>query len=274
MRETQGVHASRDLEIGPGDSLYGATYDSVPINWDGELDTYLGWAREAAHDDAPRVLELACGTGRLAIPMAEAGCEVWGVDLSPTFLKIARSKRDGVNPRWVEGDMRTVELGVEVDFALIAAQSFGFMLTADDQLAALTTMRRHLRPHGRLAIHVELMDYGYLQGLPSELPAPDEVERSATLTAVDGVEWRVGTATSLDRLAEALTIRLEWARMDGEEVAERRNEAPMGFKVLGVVEMEHALRRAGCRIVERREWQGTTSTPNGRQLVWLAERED
>ncbi len=268
------MDAPASVELESTASLYAATYDSVPIHWDGELDTYLGWARDAAHSAAPRILELACGTGRLAIPMADAGCEVWGVDLSPAFLAIAERKRPGTNPRWIEGDMRTVRLDVEVDFSVIPAQSFGFMLTAEDQVAALRTLRWHLRRGGRLAVHAELMEPAFLAQLPTEAAPVGEVPLERSLTDRDGTVWQTGASVSFDRLAEVVTFRLEYARMDGDRVLERRHEAPMGFKALGVVEVEHALRRAGCTIVDRIEWAGTTSTPGARQLVWLAESED
>jgi SAM-dependent methyltransferase len=96
------------------------------------------------------VLELACGTGRLLIPIARAGLEVTGVDIVRPMLDRARAKADeaGVTVDLVQGDMRGVHLGRRFAMILLAYNSMLHLATADDFRALLASVRRHLTPDG------------------------------------------------------------------------------------------------------------------------------
>jgi SAM-dependent methyltransferase len=120
---------------------------------DGDVGFYLSQARRAGGP----VLDLACGTGRIAFPLARAGFDVVGLDRSPAMLKIARAKRRAShlgNVRFVRGNMVRFALGRRFGFALIAYRAFQHLLTPRDQRSCLTHLRRHLRPKGRLVIHL------------------------------------------------------------------------------------------------------------------------
>lgn len=151
-------------------------YGPRSIGWPGELEFYLGLAATAA--GSPRVLEIACGTGRLTLPLAATGREVAGIDTSAETLAIARSHARGDNPRLVEADMRAFDLGMAFDAAIVPGHAFQFMTTPDDQAAALERFRAHLEPGGRLAIHVDhdsidslvRMDGSERRGRPIEEP--------------------------------------------------------------------------------------------------------
>ncbi|MBN1658896.1 MAG: class I SAM-dependent methyltransferase [Anaerolineae bacterium] len=100
------------------------------------------------------ILELACGTGRVLLPLARAGFEIVGVDLSPAMLEIARRKvaHEGLQERvtLVQQDMRVLALDRQFNMVLVAVNSFSHLLTLDDQLATLSRVREHLRPGGLL----------------------------------------------------------------------------------------------------------------------------
>ena len=115
-----------------------------------------GWAR-LAQRYGHRVVEWMCGTGELACGLARRGFDVIGVDLMPEMLAVAESRSAGLHPEqrpvWVQDDIRDAALSRrDNDLAIIAAKSFGHMLTLDDQLDALQCVQRHLRPGGALAI--------------------------------------------------------------------------------------------------------------------------
>jgi SAM-dependent methyltransferase len=98
----------------------------------------------------PRVLDVPCGHGRHAVGLAERGCDVTGVDLSPEFLEEARglAARRGVTVRWEERDMRDLPRTGEFDAACCFGNSFGYM---DDAANAefLGAVARALRPGGK-----------------------------------------------------------------------------------------------------------------------------
>lgn len=101
------------------------------------------------------VLDLGCGTGSHAIPLARRGLRVVGVDRSPDMLERGRKKAaDGGlppgrrPPEFVLGDVRSVELGRRFDAVLMMFAVLGYQLTNEDVLSALCTVRKHLQPGG------------------------------------------------------------------------------------------------------------------------------
>lgn len=127
-------------------------YDLDYESFQEDVAMYLGFAE---HTGGP-LLELGCGTGRLLAPLAEAGYDVTGVDLSAEMLAIARSKleMEGLSgrARLVQADMREVRLEQRYRLAFIAINSFMHLTTAEDQLAALRAWHAALLPGGLLLI--------------------------------------------------------------------------------------------------------------------------
>jgi SAM-dependent methyltransferase len=103
-----------------------------------------------------RVLELACGTGRFALPLALSGAEVLGGDLSETMLTRARSAaaESGLAATFVRLDMRDFNLGRTFDFVIVAANSLLHLHTHEDFARAFMAISRHLAPGGRLLFDV------------------------------------------------------------------------------------------------------------------------
>jgi ubiquinone/menaquinone biosynthesis C-methylase UbiE len=102
------------------------------------------------------VLELACGTGRIAIPIAQRTHEIVGLDSSPAMLARAKQKAEalGVRIPWVHADMRSFELGQRFGFVFVAAQSFQHLLTRQDVEQALDHVRRHVAAGGAFLIQM------------------------------------------------------------------------------------------------------------------------
>jgi len=119
----------------------------------------------AARADGP-VLELAVGTGRLAVPLAEDGHEVTGVDVDPAMLARARDRAAAAGPavarrvRLVEEDARSVRLPDAGDYrlAFIPLNSIFLMGSRTDQAATIRTLAAHLAPGGLAMIDAWLPD--------------------------------------------------------------------------------------------------------------------
>ena len=124
------------------------------------------------------VLELACGTGRLLIPMARAGLEVTGVDLVRGMLDRARAKADeaGVIVELVHGDMRGVQLGRRFAMVLVAYNSMLHLATLDDLRALLACVRRHLLPDGVFVFDIFNPSVHILSRRPGERSEVGRVE--------------------------------------------------------------------------------------------------
>jgi len=97
------------------------------------------------------VLDVACGTGNAAIPAAQAGARVVGVDLTPELFAAARRRAGaaGVEVEWVEGDAEALPFGDE-SFDVVVS-TFGLMFAPRHEAAAAEVVRV-LRPGGRIGI--------------------------------------------------------------------------------------------------------------------------
>jgi SAM-dependent methyltransferase len=135
-----------------------------------DVEFYLAFARRCGSP----ILELACGTGRLIIPLAEAGYEVFGVDLSENMLAVCRhkvkDKRLGHRVQLTQADMATFDLPRK-DFALtyIPVRSFMHLFTQEDQLSCLRRVYEHLRPGGYFIVDVYVPNYRLLAQEPHGL---------------------------------------------------------------------------------------------------------
>jgi ubiquinone/menaquinone biosynthesis C-methylase UbiE len=139
----------------------GSAYDGVARFYDltysdsnDDLGLYQGFAERCGSP----ILEVGCGTGRVALPLAEAGYRVTGVDLSPAMLAIARQKADtmklGGRLALVEADARQLSLPERYSLAVIASNSFGLFLTYADQSGVLQSIRKILKPRGLLVFDI------------------------------------------------------------------------------------------------------------------------
>jgi len=108
---------------------------------------------ELAKRYGPPILELACGTGRITLMLAQAGYEITGVELSPEMQEVAQEKLrklpEEVQSRvsLVHGDITDFHFDRKFSMAIIPT-SFKFLLTTEDQLACLRMVRNNLADDG------------------------------------------------------------------------------------------------------------------------------
>ncbi len=100
-----------------------------------------------------RVLDVPCGEGRLTIPLARMGLEMTGVDFTQRYLRRGRrlARQEGLEVRWVHGDMRDVDFTDEFHGAFNWFGSFGYFSDADN-LRVCQRVLAALRPGGRFLI--------------------------------------------------------------------------------------------------------------------------
>ncbi len=134
---------------------YDAFYSTPGPQIAGDVAFYDRAAREVGGD----ILELASGTGRIALPLANAGLHVTGVDRSEAMLTIARRKLAALPASMqerltlVNQDMSVLNLDRRFGF-VVPFRSFQHLLTIDLQRKSLEAIRHHLEPIGRLALHL------------------------------------------------------------------------------------------------------------------------
>jgi SAM-dependent methyltransferase len=150
----------------------------TPSAYDRLGSLYDEWSRSVTEDIAfyvdvalkrsGRVLEVGCGSGRVAIPLALAGLEVVGIDSSPEMLRLAAEKAavHGVSLELVRADMRAIpELGTFAT-AVIPFRALLHLRDDDERVAVLSRLRSLLEPGGALAFdvfHPDLLDIAETQ---------------------------------------------------------------------------------------------------------------
>ena len=100
------------------------------------------------------VLDLCCGPGRFAIPLAQRGFRVTAVDRSPFLLDEGRTRAAHGNPdiEWIEKDMREFERPEAFDLVLNLNTSFGYFDAKDEDVRVLRKIFTSLKPGGRLVM--------------------------------------------------------------------------------------------------------------------------
>jgi SAM-dependent methyltransferase len=177
------------------------------------------------------VVELGCGTGNIAVPLARDGYRVIGIDVSDSMLAAAQAKtaRSGKadSARWILQDMREWELGFPVDAVVSFCDSLNYLTEPEDVRAAFRQTFAGLRPGGLFLfdVHPPATLKRYADEQPFALQEDDiaylwtcgwdeermEIEHHLTVfvQGADGRydridEWQVQRAYPLERLVEWL----------------------------------------------------------------------
>ena len=150
--------AKRPLAGPEGEDTYGNTwalhYDSIHDEVDaGMLDLLVELSGEP-----PRALELAVGTGRVAIPLAERGVDVSGLDISDEMLRVLADKPGGREIRFTQGDMSRFDLDLQFPLVYIVFNSFFAMSTQERQVQCFQSVAEHLEPNGRFLLECFVPD--------------------------------------------------------------------------------------------------------------------
>lgn len=108
------------------------------------------WLNQAKRYGAP-ILELGCGTGRVAIPLAKAGFSVTGIDLSDSMLSQAqkKAKSENVEVEWIIGDIRNFDLNKKFQLIIFPLNTICHLYTLEDLEGCLLCVKKHLKPNGR-----------------------------------------------------------------------------------------------------------------------------
>jgi ubiquinone/menaquinone biosynthesis C-methylase UbiE len=225
------------------------------------------------------VLELACGTGRVAIPVAQAGIEVVGIDSSPAMLEkfharlpeLPSAVRDRITLH--VADMREFDLGAD-RFTLVYCpfRAFLHLLTVEDQLAALRNVHRHLQPGGRFAVNFFNPSVTIIaRSLTSHGRAIRPIQE---YTHPDTGNTVIVHLTSRHDVVEQIIrdFRVE-EEIDGTGRVLQRTYKPLTLRWIYRYEFEHLLARCGLEVealyggFDRRPFADDLD-----ELIWIARK--
>jgi len=129
----------------------------------------VGFYLDLARKQGGKALELGVGTARLAVQLARAGVEVWGIDTSPHMLRAAKAKLAKEKPdvrrrvHLIRGDIREFDLRERFGLVYFPSFSFDHLVTRNDQVSTLRCVLRHLALDGVFAFdlaHVPKVEAG------------------------------------------------------------------------------------------------------------------
>lgn len=228
-------------------------------------------ARIGFYDDLARrvggpVLELACGTGIVALSVARAGLEVTGVDLAEPMLEHARAKAgaEGLQSRtaWVHADAKQVRvLGGRQQFAFVylTGNAFQAFLAEADQRALLATVRHHLRPGGVFAFETRNPSAHALHDIDDEEAWDEFTDTTGHRVAVSGTQHWDGAREVLH-----WTTHRRWHV--GTTLQCRTTRIACRFTTLPALDV--LLHDAGFEVVERYgDWDASPLTARSEHII-------
>jgi SAM-dependent methyltransferase len=233
-------------EVSPYDAI-ARIYDPWSVSVTEDVSFYVGEARRTGGP----VVELAVGTGRIAVPTAAEGIRVIGIDSSPGMLEVCRERAELAGVAELLdlrlGDLLAPPVDEHVRLVTCPFRSYLHLLDDDERLRGLGAARELLAPGGRLVFDVFS-------------PAADDIEEThgRWLEREPGIferaEWDTGARTltlSVRGESGGTSFTLAW---------------------LSPAEWRALLERAGFQVIARYGWFDKRPYRGGEDTVWIARK--
>jgi SAM-dependent methyltransferase len=208
--------------------------------FDGQRDDLAAYLSIAGELGADRVLDVGCGTGSLAVLLAQSGRTVVGVDPARASLEVARSKDKAAAVTWICGDATRVPV-LDADLAVMTGNMAQVFLTDEDWDQALAAIRAALRPRGYLAFETRRPERRAWEEWAAgtgpailDIPGSGLVERRCEVTGVSlpFVSFRYTYTFAVDGAVVTSDSTLRFRSRDEAESSLAAN----GYRVLDVRE--------------------------------------
>ena len=237
-----------------------------------DVDFFIEYSREVKG----RTLELGCGTGRILIPTALAGCEITGLEVSYYMLEKCREKLDKQTRqvqervRLIQGNMADFETGESYELVTAPFRSFQHLISVEEQKNCLNCANRHLVRRGLL-----ILDLYHTIGPRMYHPRYTfEQELMADQKLPDGRYFRCTTRISAfhrERQYNDTEIIYYISNPDGR--ADRLVQT-FPLRYFFRYEIEHLLHICGFRVVEIfGDYDGSPYSQNSPEMIFIAEKE-
>ena len=184
-----------------GDLIYDANiYDGMNTDLS-DLQFYKRWLPQ---NKGARILELCCGTGRLTLPIAKDGYNISGVDYTSSMLDQAKIKASeaGLEIRFIEADIRTLNLQDKYDLVFIPFNSIHHLYKNEDLFRAFNVVKNHLKEGGLFLLDCFNPNIQYIvesekvQAVIAEYTTDDgrdvlikQTMRYESTTQINRIEW-------------------------------------------------------------------------------------
>lgn len=243
---------------------------SNPAAYDEENDCYsedVAFLQKWSEGREGICIDLACGTGRGAIPLAKSGHRVIGVDLHEGMLERAEAKGAGLGESlcWIHQDCSRLHLGVKSSFIYMIGNSFQHFITNEDQNGLLRSVSSHLEDSGIFVFETRFPQ-------AEELLQPPEEEYWRSYTGKDGRQvdmYTISEYSQLTQIQTYTTIR-RWKSQDGMNEEQRTK---IRLRYVFPMEMERALEQNGLEPVHIfGDWKESCLTESSTEMIYVCRK--
>jgi SAM-dependent methyltransferase len=240
-----------------------------PVAYDLECDSYdedqpfiEQWVQRLGNP----LLDLGCGTGRMALRLTAQGYQVTGVDVVPEMIAHARQKaaERGLTVEWVVADGRTFQLQTQFSCIFMLMNVFQFFLTRQDQEALLARVREHLRLDG-------FFIFGVRNPYSPNLLEINRLEphKYSSMTP-DGRQLVITEQQQYDPMNQLQHFTCHYQWIDSEREGRLVRTV---LRYLYPQEMEALLYYNGFKIVEcYGNWQQDPLTPTSSRMIYVCQK--
>lgn len=189
--------------------------------------------------EPPRALELAIGTGRIALPLVERGVEVTGIDASEEMVARLRSKPHGDSIRVSMGDFADVAIDDTFPLVFLTFNTLFGLLTQERQVECLQNVAAHLEPGGRFIIDCFVPD----------LKRFDHHNSRVGVSTIDSVDEHAYEMSIYDPVSQRVSTHVVKRSADGATVV-----LPVEIRFAWPSEIDLMARLAGLELENRFGW--------------------
>ncbi|MFD1778553.1 class I SAM-dependent methyltransferase [Fredinandcohnia salidurans] len=242
-----------------------------PVLYDRENDPFQDdvefikkWAKKV---NGP-IIDLACGTGRATIPLAEAGHSLIGVDINNGMLTQAKKKTEhtDLNIEWIEQDCTNLQLGVKSPLIFIVGNSLQHFLTNEEQDQLLTSVHSHLEKEGIFIFGTRFPSLDELLQPPTEeywRSYKDETGKTVDV-------YMISNYDTLQQVQHYITIRRQ-KDDSGKTVGEQKSNIKLRY--VFPQEMNRLLKQNGFEILGvYKDWNESLLTQDSHQMIYVCRK--
>ncbi|MED4040920.1 class I SAM-dependent methyltransferase [Niallia taxi] len=240
-------------------------YDKENESFIPEIPFILKWATKK---QGP-IIDIACGTGRVTIPLAKNGYNLVGVDINEGMLAHAKKKAANLHLqiRWIEQDCTQLDLSIKSNLVYSVGNSFQHFLTNESQDGLLTSINKSLEVEGLFIFNTRFPSVEELLQ-----PSTEEYWKSytdnETLNIVD--LFTISEYDSLKQIQHYTTIR-KYKDNAGDIIKEKRTN--ISLRYVFPQEMERLLFAFGFEILHLySDWNETPITNDSYEMIYVCRK--
>ncbi|GGE83321.1 class I SAM-dependent methyltransferase [Priestia taiwanensis] len=240
-------------------------YDAENDWFTDEVDLLVEWA-EKLNVGKERILDLACGTGRITLPLAKKGYTLLGVDIHAGMLEEAKEKAPAdVQVEWIQQDCTDLQVEGGIPFSYMVGNSFQHFLTNTDQDALLRSIHRVLKEEGVFIFSTRFPSTEELLQEPKE-----EYWRSVHVS--EGIRCDIYTKAVYDAISQIQSYEMIRRFYEGETFIEEK-KTTIDLRYTYPQELERVLGENGFKLLHvHRNWLGDPLTPGCYSMVVICQK--